>query len=59
GAAFFPRDYAPPSLEGAERVYSDIRRWTIFESGGHFAAMERPDELVRELRELFRPLRDT
>ena len=25
--------------------------------GGHFAAMERPEELAAEIREFFRPLR--
>jgi pimeloyl-ACP methyl ester carboxylesterase len=25
--------------------------------GGHFAAMEHPDELAQEVREFFRPLR--
>jgi len=28
-----------------------------FDHGGHFAALERPDDLVTEIREFFRPLR--
>jgi epoxide hydrolase len=27
--------------------------------GGHFAAMEEPELLVEDLREFFRPLRET
>ena len=28
------------------------------ERGGHFAAIEQPDALAREVREFFRPLRE-
>jgi pimeloyl-ACP methyl ester carboxylesterase len=41
----------------AERVYTDIRRWTVMQRGGHFAAMEQTDALADEIREFFRPLR--
>jgi pimeloyl-ACP methyl ester carboxylesterase len=34
-----------------------IARWTDFERGGHFAAMEAPDLLVGDVREFFRDLR--
>ena len=57
GAAFFPKDFAPPPRQDAERVYSDIRRWTVFQDGGHFPALEKPDVLVDELRAFFQPLR--
>ena len=36
---------------------TDLRRWTVFETGGHFAPVERPDAVVDELRAFFRPLR--
>jgi epoxide hydrolase len=35
-----------------ERFYN-IVRWTDFDSGGHFAALETPDLLVRDVREFF------
>ena len=41
----------------AERSYGDIRRWTEMEKGGHFAALEQPEALAREVRAFFRPLR--
>jgi microsomal epoxide hydrolase len=41
----------------AQRVYSDIRRWSVMPHGGHFAALEHPQEMVHEIREFFRPLR--
>ena len=37
----------PRSL--AERVYTDIRRWTVMPRGGHFAAMEQPALLAGEI----------
>lgn len=38
----------------AERDNSDIVHWSEFPDGGHFAAMERPDVLVGDLRTFFR-----
>jgi microsomal epoxide hydrolase len=57
GYSEFPHEIlrAPRSL--AERTYTDIRRWTVMSRGGHFAAMEQPEALAAEVRELFRPLR--
>lgn len=36
---------------------NNIVRWTEFDHGGHFAALEAPDFLVGDLRAFFRPLR--
>jgi pimeloyl-ACP methyl ester carboxylesterase len=38
----------------AERDNSNIVHWSEFPDGGHFAAMERPDVLVDDLRAFFR-----
>ena len=57
GYAEFPeRDSQAAALAG-EKMYSDIRRWTKMPKGGHFAALEQPELLAREVREFFRPLR--
>ena len=37
--------------------YYNLKRWTVFNSGGHFAPMEEPDKLVEDIRAFFRPLR--
>jgi len=37
----------------AERVYTDIRRWTVMQRGGHFAAMEQTDEVRQFFRSLW------
>jgi pimeloyl-ACP methyl ester carboxylesterase len=52
----FPREIAPPIRRFAEQS-DHIVHWTEFARGGHFAAMEAPDLLVRDVREFFRPLR--
>ena len=57
GYAEFPKEILHPPRSVAARVYTDIRRWTTLERGGHFAAMEQPDVLAREIVEFFRPLR--
>jgi microsomal epoxide hydrolase len=57
GYVEFPKEILRPPRSVAARVYSDIRRWTVMEKGGHFAALEQPDALAREIREFFRPLR--
>ena len=55
GTAAAPR-MGPPPRSRAEQVF-DVHRWTELERGGHFPAMEVPEDFVRELREFFRPLR--
>ena len=57
GYAAFPREILRPPRSVAETIYTDIRRWTAMPKGGHFAAMEQPEALAREIVEFFRPLR--
>jgi microsomal epoxide hydrolase len=59
GYAEFPKEILRPPRSLAERSFADIRRWTRMARGGHFAALEQPEALVHEIRELFRPLRCT
>jgi pimeloyl-ACP methyl ester carboxylesterase len=56
GVAVFPREIAPAIRRFAE-PYNNIVRWTEFDRGGHFAAMEAPDLLVGDVREFFRQFR--
>ncbi|MGZ5251324.1 MAG: epoxide hydrolase family protein [Caldimonas sp.] len=57
GYAAFPREIVRPPRSVAAKWYTDIRRWTEMPEGGHFAAMEQPQALAREIVEFFRPLR--
>jgi microsomal epoxide hydrolase len=54
--AVFPNDIVRPVRAWAERVAS-IVRWTEFEQGGHFPALEVPDLLAGDVRAFFRTLR--
>lgn len=56
GCAIFPREIFRPPRRWVEAIY-DVRRWSVFESGGHFAALEEPEALVEDLRAFFRELR--
>ena len=58
GYAEFPHEILSPPRSVAERVYTDIRRWTVMPRGGHFAALEQPEALAAEIRAFFRPLRE-
>ena len=57
GYVQFPKEILRPPRSVAERMYTNIQRWTMMPKGGHFAALEQPEALVREIREFFRPLR--
>jgi pimeloyl-ACP methyl ester carboxylesterase len=50
GCALFPAELlAWPPRSYAERIYN-ITQWTEMPRGGHFAAMEEPDLLIRDIR---------
>jgi pimeloyl-ACP methyl ester carboxylesterase len=51
GVAVFSHEFLPegePPRQWAERLYR-IRRWTVMPRGGHFAAVEEPDLLARDI----------
>jgi epoxide hydrolase len=52
GVAVFAHDITLSVRPLAERLY-DIRHWSEFERGGHFAAMEVPELLADDVREFF------
>ncbi|MFC0339837.1 epoxide hydrolase family protein [Paracoccus niistensis] len=54
GYAAFPREILRPPRSLVARTFTDIRRWTSFERGGHFAALEQPDALAADIRAFFR-----
>jgi pimeloyl-ACP methyl ester carboxylesterase len=56
GYCEFPREILRPPRAAAERVFVDLRRWSVMPRGGHFAALEQPEALAEEIREFFRPL---
>jgi len=54
GVAVFAEDIA---IRRYAEQSNNIVHWSEFDRGGHFAAMEAPDLLVGDVRELFRRLR--
>lgn len=45
-----------PSIRRFAEGSNTIMRWTDVESGGHFAALEQPDQLIEDLRSFAREL---
>ena len=56
GYAEHPREILTPPRSLAELTYGNITRWTRMRSGGHFPALEAPQQLAEEIRAFFRPL---
>jgi pimeloyl-ACP methyl ester carboxylesterase len=54
--AMFPREVMQVPRPAVERKY-DVRQWTEFHRGGHFAAMEQPAALVDDIRAFGRQFR--
>ena len=54
GVAVFANDI---SIRRFGEQSNNIVRWTDFDTGGHFAAMEVPELLAQDVREFFRGLR--
>ncbi|MEI3798821.1 MULTISPECIES: epoxide hydrolase family protein [unclassified Chitinophaga] len=54
GVAIFPGD-APTPREWAERK-TNVKRFTIMEKGGHFAALEAPELWVKEVDTFFKSI---
>jgi len=54
--ASFPKELARPPREWVERT-CNVTHWTDMKSGGHFAALEKPEELVNDIRSFGRTLK--
>ncbi len=54
--AVMPKEvmHRPRALVAA---HSDLRQWTLFPRGGHFAAAEEPELIAEDIRSFVRPLR--
>ncbi len=54
--ADYPAELVRPPRAWTERVLADLRRWTEFDRGGHFAALEEPELLAGDLLAFLRQL---
>ena len=50
--AKFPKELPTPPRSYIEKGFN-IKRWTEMTNGGHFAAMEQPNLLAKDIREFF------
>jgi epoxide hydrolase len=57
GVASFPKDAVRPVRRFAEQIIPTLSHWTEFDRGGHFAALEQPELLVKDIRTFVGPLR--
>jgi microsomal epoxide hydrolase len=57
GYAEFPKEILRPPRSLAGKTYTDIRRWSVMQRGGHFAALEEPLALAAEIKAFFSALR--
>jgi epoxide hydrolase len=57
GCSIFPKEIMRCSQRWAEQQFPGLHYWNEPEKGGHFAALEQPDQLVKDIRDCFRPLR--
>jgi pimeloyl-ACP methyl ester carboxylesterase len=56
GIALFPKEVMRPPRSAVERKYR-LTHWSEMSHGGHFPALEAPEELTRDIRAFFRSLR--
>jgi pimeloyl-ACP methyl ester carboxylesterase len=49
----FPAEMAKMPRSWVEARYTDLRRWSVLDRGGHFASLEEPELFVAELRASF------
>ncbi len=54
--AIFPKELYKAPRKWAEAAFN-LKHWTVFKSGGHFAALEEPKALVEDIRSFFRTVR--
>jgi pimeloyl-ACP methyl ester carboxylesterase len=56
GYAEFPKEILRPPRSLAQQTYTNITRWSVMPKGGHFAALEQPEALAREIDGFFASL---
>jgi len=57
GCSIFPKEIFRCSERWASKRFSKLNYWNELDSGGHFAALEKPDIFIGELRNCFASLR--
>ena len=58
GVALFPGEIYQP-LEAWAKYYYNLKRWSLYDEGGHFAAWEKPKLLAADVESFFAHLLQT
>ena len=53
GVSIYPKEIFKASERWLKKRYTDLRYYNVLDSGGHFAALEKPDLYVNEIRSFF------
>ena len=56
GVSIYPKEIIKASERWLKNRYTDLRYYNVLDSGGHFAALEKPDLYVNEIRSFFSSL---
>jgi len=49
GYSEFPKEILKPPKSLAKNMYANLKYWNVMNKGGHFAAMEKPKDLAKEI----------
>ena len=56
GYSEFPKEIFLPPISLASQFYKNIVLWSSHDSGGHFAAMEKPRELAGDINKFVKEI---
>jgi epoxide hydrolase len=57
GFVLFSKEINVPARSAVEQIVPNVIHWTELPHGGHFAAMEQPEVLVKDIRTFFALIR--
>lgn len=58
GVAVFPKEIYRLPRDWAKTLLPNLPHWQVYENGGHFAALEHPDILVKDIRQFVGTAKD-
>ena len=57
GYSEFPKEILKPPKSLTKNMYSNLLHWSVMQKGGHFAAMEEPEALAKDVFSFFSKLK--
>ena len=53
GVSIYPKEIFKASERWLKKRYSNLKYYNVLDSGGHFAALEKPELYIQEIRNFF------